>query len=328
MPNLIDSIRRKAAKLYKTIVLPESADERIVQAAARLSADGQARVILIGKPLAIQMLADDHRLDLSNTHIVDPDQDNRLIQIIAHAAEKKFAKQLSSAELTAYCSNPIHFGAGLVGIGEADAMVAGAATSTSEVVRTALRMIGVAPGSKVVSSSFMMVAPDGDTIFTYSDCAVIPDPDSDQLAAIAGDAHRLHQALTGHTPRVAFLSFSTKGSATHEKVDKVREAAEIFMRQYPEVAADGELQLDTAILPSIAALKAPDSPVKGQANVLIFPDLDAGNIGYKLTERIGGFHAIGPLLQGLARPVHDLSRGCSVEDIEAVVAIAALQTTL
>ena len=328
MPDIIASIKSRATKLYKTIVLPEGIDERIVKAAARLSAAGQARIVLVGKPMAIQMLADDHRLDLSNTHIADPDKDDRLPEIIAYAAQRKFAKKLNSAELSEYCSDPIHFGAGLVGIGAADAMVSGAATASSEVVRTALRMIGVAPGSKLVSSSFMMIAPDGDTIFTFSDCAVLPNPDAEQLAAIAGDAHRLHQALTGHTPRVAFLSFSTKGSAIHEKVDKVRAAVDIFKRQYPEVAVDGELQLDAAILPGIAARKAPDSPVKGQANVLIFPDLDAGNIGYKLTERIGGFAAIGPLVQGLAKPMHDLSRGCTVEDIEAVAAVAALQTAL
>ncbi len=328
MPNLIDSIKSKAAKLYKTIVLPEGTDERIIAAAARLATAGLARVIVVGKPLAIQLLADDLRLDLANVHIVDPDKDHRLQKIIALAGEKKFAQQLTADELAEYCSDPIHFGAGLVAIGEADAMVAGAATATSEVVRTALRIIGVAPGSKLVSSSFMMVAPDGDTVFTYSDGAVVPDPNTEQLAAIAADAHRLHQALTGHTPRVAFLSFSTKGSAAHAKVDKVRAATELFKRQFPDVVADGELQLDTAIIPGIAERKAPDSPVKGQANVLIFPDLDAGNIGYKLTQRLGGFDAIGPLLQGLAKPVHDLSRGCTIEDIEAVAAIAALQTTL
>ncbi len=328
MSEVIATIRRKAKSAYRTVVLAEGHDPRVVQAAARLAEDGLVRVHLLGQPLAVRGLADDHNLSLENVHIIDPFKAPGRDRMAAHVKSRKWAAGMDPTQLDDYFNDPVHYGAGLVALGEADALVAGAATATSEVVRTAIRIVGVGPASSLVSSIFLMIPPDGETPLTFADCGVVPEPDEEQLAAIAGDAHQLHQILTGHTPRVAFLSFSTKGSAAHAAVDKVRAATAKFQERFPDVPADGELQVDSALLPSICARKAPDSPIQGQANVLIFPNLDAGNIGYKLTERLGGFTAVGPLLQGLAKPVHDLSRGCSVEDIISVAAIGALQSSL
>jgi phosphate acetyltransferase len=326
MTNLLGQLRTRAAKVHPTIVLPEGRDSRVVQAAGIVDDLGLARVILVGPKLAVQALADDHRVNLANIHIEDPTKSGQRGAVDELLKGLSFANDLSPEELQTYGSDPVHFGAALVALSKADAMVAGAATASSEIVRTAIRLVGVAAGSSLVSSIFFMVAPDGETALTYADCGVVPDPDIEQLAAIAADAARFHSLLTGHEPRVAFLSFSSHGSASHAMVEKVQAATQMFKTRWPDILADGELQVDAAIVPSVGRSKAPESPLEGRANVLIFPDLNAGNIGYKLTERLGGYTALGPLLQGLARPVHDLSRGCSVDDIVQIIAIAALQS--
>ncbi len=325
MSEILARLHKEAAKVYPTIVLPEGHDPRIVAAAAGIAGKGLARVVLIGRKIAVTSHADDQRLDLSNVHIMDPVDSSHMDSMIEWVRHRKFAAGMDKTALREYLTEPVHFGGALVAIGEADGMVAGADTATSEVVRTAIRLLGVAEGSRLVSSIFLMIPPDGETPLTYSDCGVVPDPDAEQLASIAGDAHRFHQLLTGHAPRVAFLSFSTKGSAEHPRTQKVIEAARLFAAAYPDVPSDGELQADAALVPSVGRRKAPDSAVAGRANVLMYPDLDSGNIAYKLTERLAGYTALGPLLQGVAKPVHDLSRGCSVEDIIDVAAITAVQ---
>jgi len=282
------------------IILPEIDDSRILDAKQEL----------------LQMGFNIVDIDHSNESIVD---------LKESISALKFTKNWTDLQINTFIKNPLNLGMSMVGNGLADGLVAGAITSTSDVIRSAIRMVGVKPGSKWVSSIFYMVSPDGENAFTYSDCGVIPEPTSDQLVSIAKDASEFHQLLSNEVPKVAFLSFSTKGSADHYRVKRVADAAQIFSKKYRHITHDGELQFDAAIDQVVASRKAPDSALQGNANVMIFPNLDAGNIAYKITERLAGYSALGPLLQGLNKPVHDLSRGCSVDDIILIVAIAALQ---
>ena len=239
-----------------------------------------------------------------------------------------FTKNWPAENLREFLNNPLHFAMAMVACDDADGLAAGSVTPSEDVIRAAIRMIGIRPTVTNVSSIFFMISPDGENAFTFGDCAVIPEPDSRQLAEIAAESAVFHQLLTKEEPIVAFLSFSTKGSASHYRVEKVRDAVKIFSRNYPQIIHDGEVQVDAAIIPEVNKLKVPGSPIEGGANVLIFPNLDAGNIAYKITQRLAGYSAWGPLLQGLNKPIHDLSRGCSVDDIINVSAIAALQRNI
>jgi phosphate acetyltransferase len=285
------------------IVLPEKEDPRIGEAAKELSSMGF------------------HILQIEDF------QDN-VDLYLDYLNSLPFTDNWPTDNIRKFLNDPLHFAMAMVACDDADCLVAGAITSSSEVIRTAIRMIGIRPTSNNVSSIFLMISPDGDNAYTFADCAVIPDPDSKQLASIAAESAEFHHFLTGEEPVVAFLSFSTKGSASHYRVDRVREAVEIFGKKYPQIIHDGEVQVDAAIIPEVNKLKIPNSPINGEANVLIFPNLDAGNIAYKITQRLGGYFAWGPLLQGLNKPVHDLSRGCTVDDIINVSAIAALQRNM
>jgi len=240
-------------------------------------------------------------------------------------SKERFFKKMTDEAKEEYMKDTLNFSMMMVSNGDADGLVAGSITSTSNVLHAAIRIVGVKPKSKWVSSSFFMISPNADTAYTFADCAVIPEPTSDQLASIAGESAALHNLLTGKEPRVAFLSFSTKGSANHRRVSHVREAISIFAESHPDILHDGELQVDSALVPAVAATKAKDSPLSGNSSVLIFPSLEAGNIAYKLTERLAGYTAWGPLLQGLKKPIYDLSRGCSSADIVNVATIAAMQ---
>ena len=224
-----------------------------------------------------------------------------------------------------FMEDTLNFSMMMVSNGDADGLVAGAVTPTGDVLKAAIRIVGIKAESKWVSSSFFMISPSAEKAYTFADCAVIPEPTSDQLASIAGESAFSHRLLSGEEPRVAFLSFSTKGSASHRRVTHVRNAVKTFSESHPDILHDGELQVDSAIVPAVASHKVNDSPLQGNASVLIFPTLDAGNIAYKITERLAGYTAWGPLLQGLNKPVHDLSRGCSSSDIFNVATIAAMQ---
>jgi phosphate acetyltransferase len=257
---------------------------------------------------------------------LDPAKDPRLGRIAQYLRERRPERIRDGVHALDIAADPVNFGAALVALGEADGCVAGAVYSTGEVVRAALWAIGTAPGVSLVSSSFYMVLPGDDTVLTFTDCAVVPEPTPGQLAEIALVASRDRSRLVGDSPRVAFLSYSSKGSARGPRVARVQEAAAHFQQLAPNIPSDGELQADAALTLEIGERKAPGSPVAGRANVLVFPDLDAGNIGYKLVQRLGGAVAIGPILQGLARPMADLSRGATPDDIVEVTAMVALQS--
>mgnify|MGYP000502673453 FL=1 len=328
--SFIDGIKERAKKDIKTIVLPESEDERTLRATAKILEEKTANIILIGDEVTVKADAEKYGVNIDGATIINPETSDKLEEYVNTLYELRKAKGMTpEAAREALLSDRTTFGVMVLKTGGADGLVSGACHSTANTLRPALQILRTAPGAKLVSGFFIMDVPNCEFgyngTFAFEDCGLNQDPDSESLSAIANDTANTFRTLVGAEPKVAFLSHSTKGSAKHALVDKVVNAVEIAHQQYPDLVCDGELQLDAAIVPEVAATKAPGSPVAGQANVLIFPNLDGGNVGYKLVQRLAKAEAYGPMLQGIAKPVNDLSRGCSWEDIVGVVALTAVQ---
>ncbi len=328
--DFLNIMKEKAKSSKKTIVLPESFEERNLKAADQVLKEGLADIVLVGSKEKIMEAG--KGLDLEKAIFIDPENFDQMDDFIDTFCELRKSKGVTPEQAKKVLMDPVAFGVMLVKKGIADGMVSGAIHATADILRPALQILKTAPNTELVSAFFIMVCKDetyGDKgVLLFADCALNQNPNPTELAAIATSSAKSFEAFVGGEARVAMLSHSTMGSAKHADVDKVVEATRIAKEKHPEIKLDGELQLDAAIVEKVGSLKAPESPVAGKANVLVFPDIDAGNIGYKLVQRFAGAEAYGPVLQGIAKPVNDLSRGCSAEDIVGVVAITAVQAQI
>ena len=327
--NFIENMKQRARNEIKKIVLPEASDLRTIKAAAIALEEKYAEIVLIGDEVSINKLAEENNLDISKATIVNPLTSEKTEEYAEKLYELRKAKGMTLDQAKDLVKDEVYFGMMMVKCDEADGLISGAIHSTSDTLRPALQILKTAPGTKLVSAFFLMVVPDceyGENgVFVFGDCGLNQNPTAEELVEIAYSSSKSFEQLVGKESKVAMLSYSTKGSAKSELTQKVIDATNLVKEKYPEMKVDGELQLDAAIVPSVGKSKAPDSSIAGTANTLIFPDLDAGNIGYKLTQRLAKAEAYGPLCQGIAKPVNDLSRGCSAEDIAGVIAITAVQ---
>jgi len=329
MSTFIDGLKVRAKQNIKTIVLAEGEDKRTVEAAAMVKNDAFAKVILLGNEEKINAIAATENYDIAGVEIINPETSAKAEAYANEFYELRKAKGVTPEAAVETMKNPLYYGCMMVKLGDADGMVAGAVNSSANVIRPSLQILKTAPGTKLVSAFFVIVVPDceyGENgTFIFSDSGLNENPDADQVSEIAISSAQSFKTLIGKEPKIAMLSYSTYGSAKNPLVDKMVEATRLAKEKRPDLLIDGELQLDAALVESVGKSKAPGSTVAGEANVLIFPDLNAGNIGYKMAQRLAKAEAYGPVLQGIAKPVNDLSRGCSAEDIAGVVAITAIQ---
>ena len=327
--SFIESIKQRAKQNIKTIILPEAEDKRVLEAASKVIAQGFAKVILIGDKEQVEKDSKENNIDLSGVEIIDIKSSTKKQEYAQKLFELRQAKGMTEEEASKLIEEPIYFGMMMLKNGKADGLVSGAAHSTSNTLRPALQILKTAPNTKLVSAFFVMCVPNCEYgehgTFIYGDSGLNQNPNADELSEIAISSAKSFRSLVEAEPKVAMLSYSTYGSAKSELTEKVIEATKLVKEKAPDLLVDGELQVDAAIIPEVSKSKAPGSPIEGNANVLIFPDLNAGNIGYKLTQRLAKAEAYGPLCQGIAKPVNDLSRGCSADDIVGVVAITAVQ---
>ena len=325
----IEEIKEKARRNIKTIVLPEATDIRILEAAQTVKKEKYAKIVLLGKKEEIEEQANKKQIDISEIEIINPEKSEKKEIYAKELYELRKAKGMTEEQAEKLILDPVYFGMMMVKLNDADGLVSGAAHSTSDTLRPALQILKTAPGTKLVSAFFIMVVPNceyGENgTFVFGDCGLNENPDSEALSEIAISSSKSFKQLVGEEPKVAMLSYSTYGSAHSEATEKVIQATKIVKQKEPTLLVDGELQLDAAIIPEVAEFKAKESPLHGKANTLIFPDLEAGNIGYKLVQRLAKAEAYGPLCQGIAKPVNDLSRGCSASDVAGVIAITAVQ---
>jgi len=327
--DVLKDFKEKAASNLQTIIFAEGDDERIIRAAAEVEAEKIAKIIILAEAESIQKQAEEYGVDLSGIEIINPEKSEYIAEFTDEFYELRKHKGIAKEEAEKIVKDPLYFATMMIYTNKADGMVAGAVNATGNVLRPAFQIVKTAEGISTVSSAIIMVLKDKsfgeDGVLVVSDCAVNPAPNSDQLAEIAITTADTTKRLLGFEPRVAMLSFSTMGSAKHVNVDNVRNAVEIAHKNAPHLKIDGEMQADAALVESVGSRKAPGSEIAGKANVLIFPDLQSGNIGYKLVQRLAGADAVGPILQGLAAPINDLSRGCSVDDVVNLTAITAVQ---